>query len=191
MLDLNHADTQEILEEIAGCAAIALWAPPQSSSALRAKVCPPSCHPARRPARQPGRLLGLRSQSPALRSQIGAVLGAATSKQKVVVCESYGGEDEPVDILQVRCSPLSVALHCPRCPPLTRPALTCFRRPASAERLCEPGHCARDGAVAGEGKPDRGYLPALRGVRNGPGPGAGAGFGPGFCIRPSFSWVGC
>lgn len=66
MLDLNFADTQELVEAVGRSAAIVLMTPPRSGPAAE---------------------------------RAGALLAAVKGKQKVLVAESYGGDDEPVDAL--------------------------------------------------------------------------------------------
>lgn len=66
MLDLNSADSQELIECVSKCAAVVLMAPP--------------------------------SQGPAS-AAVTTLVTAIKSKQPVLIVESYGGDDEPVDTL--------------------------------------------------------------------------------------------
>jgi len=75
MMDLNTADTQEIIEAVGRASGIVLLAPPTSGPAADA---------------------------------LGAILGSIKSKQKLLIGESYGGMDEPVDTLAVKFASIGV-----------------------------------------------------------------------------------
>ena len=76
MMDMNTADTQELIEAVSGAAGIVLLAPPTSGPAHDA---------------------------------LAAIVGSCSSKQKLLIGESYGGADEPVDTLAVKFAGLGLA----------------------------------------------------------------------------------
>jgi|Transcript_183 flavorubredoxin/flavin reductase (DIM6/NTAB) family NADH-FMN oxidoreductase RutF len=76
MMDMNTADTQELIEAVAGAAGIVLLAPPTSGPAHDA---------------------------------LAAIVGSCNKKQKLLIGESYGGADEPVDTLAVKFAGLGLA----------------------------------------------------------------------------------
>ncbi|CAM6100511.1 unnamed protein product [Calypogeia fissa] len=82
MLDLNHADIQEVVETVGKSAGIVVMAPPSSGPAIKAVTT--------------------------LLASVKAV------KQPLLIAESYGGDDEPVDTLVQRF----VALGVTALPPL-------------------------------------------------------------------------
>ena len=75
MMDMNTADTQELIEAVSGAAGIVLLAPPTSGPAHDA---------------------------------LAAIVGACNKKQKILIGESYGGADEPVDTLAVKFAGLGL-----------------------------------------------------------------------------------
>ena len=75
MMDMNTADTQELIEAVSGAAGIVLLAPPTSGPAHDA---------------------------------LAAIVGSCNKKQKLLIGESYGGADEPVDTLAVKFADLGL-----------------------------------------------------------------------------------
>ena len=76
MMDMNTADTQELIEAVSGASGIVLLAPPTSGPAHDA---------------------------------LAAIVGSCNKKQKILIGESYGGADEPVDTLAVKFADLGLA----------------------------------------------------------------------------------
>jgi len=76
MMDMNTADTQELVEAVGGAAGIVILAPPTQGPASDA---------------------------------LAAIVGSCKSKQKLLIAESYGGQDEPVDTLAVKFASLGLA----------------------------------------------------------------------------------
>mmetsp|Transcript_16445 Transcript_16445/g.26488 ORF Transcript_16445/g.26488 Transcript_16445/m.26488 type:complete len:630 (-) Transcript_16445:543-2432(-) len=75
MMDMNTADTQELIEAVGGAAGIVLLAPPTDGPANAA---------------------------------LAAIVGSVNAKQRLLICESYGGRDEPVDVLAVKLTALGL-----------------------------------------------------------------------------------
>jgi flavorubredoxin/flavin reductase (DIM6/NTAB) family NADH-FMN oxidoreductase RutF len=76
MVDLNFADTQEVIEAVAGAQGLVLLAPPTSGKA---------------------------------HDNLAAIVGGCKAKQKILIGESYGGSDEPVDTLARKFADLGLA----------------------------------------------------------------------------------
>ncbi|MCO5557478.1 hypothetical protein L7F22_011043 [Adiantum nelumboides] len=80
MLDLNSADSQELIECVARCSGVVLMAPPSSAPA---------------------------------NAIVSTLYAAVKAKQPVVVAESYGGDDEPVDTIIQRFLDLGISSPVP------------------------------------------------------------------------------
>lgn len=76
MMDMNTADSQELIEAVSGANGIVLLAPPTTGPAHDA---------------------------------LAAIVGSCNKKQKILIGESYGGADEPVDTLAVKFAGLGLA----------------------------------------------------------------------------------
>ena len=76
MMDMNTADTQEIIEAVGHATGIVLLAPPTEGPAHDA---------------------------------LAAIVGSCGKKQKILIGESYGGADEPVDTMAVKFASLGLA----------------------------------------------------------------------------------
>lgn len=75
MLDLNHADIQEVVETVGKSAALVIMSPPSSGPAIQ---------------------------------QVTTLLASVKAGKQLLIAESYGGDDEPVDTLLQRFVALGV-----------------------------------------------------------------------------------